>query len=372
MTVQQTGPNADTVLRGYLQRAEVRLSTMHRIAGAFLGGAGLLLLLPAFLREALVQIWGVINHGAALLAADQGLPMVASQFALSLPVIIAYLIPVSALWLLLQDLTLFYFSANIPKNVTLGAIDEPAFHPRFALTAIPFCDDEASGTKKVLRGIQFGSALKHFVLPHAQRDKKWLKALANTEEGRQVALPDDQWLATCPDDGDRPAMRMAFGLAGAYNRNLTAEVAKAELSLIRHNLNLRRLVLRYMKALLTLVWTTLVSFVVLAWLHDEAPDRQVVAVVGGFLGWAVLAPWIVRAPLRWIYREYDQNAADATSDPHLAKFERWVISGCLLASLVGGFTGSIMFGRVAWLGPVIPALALARSLGWKNDALKWL
>lgn len=31
-------------LRAYLQRAEVRLSTMHRIAGAFLGGAGLLTL----------------------------------------------------------------------------------------------------------------------------------------------------------------------------------------------------------------------------------------------------------------------------------------------------------------------------------------
>jgi hypothetical protein len=94
----------------------------------------------------------------------------------------------------------------------------------------------------------------------------------------------------------------------------------------------------------------------------------------GFLIWSVLAPWIVRAPIRWIYREYDQNATDATSDPHLAQFERRVISGCLLAALLAcGTAGCLVGWSLVWLGPVIPGLALARSFGWfKNDFLKWL
>jgi hypothetical protein len=68
MNDKATGTAAEGILRTYLQRAEVRLSTMHRIAGAFLGGAGLLLLLPAFLREALVQVWTVINQCIPILS----------------------------------------------------------------------------------------------------------------------------------------------------------------------------------------------------------------------------------------------------------------------------------------------------------------
>ncbi len=37
-------------MRAYLQRAEVRLSTMHRVAGVLLNGAGLLFLFPVLLK----------------------------------------------------------------------------------------------------------------------------------------------------------------------------------------------------------------------------------------------------------------------------------------------------------------------------------
>src|SRR4051794_34504074 len=37
--------------RAYLQRGETRLSTLHRVAGAFLSGAGLLTLLPVLLSS---------------------------------------------------------------------------------------------------------------------------------------------------------------------------------------------------------------------------------------------------------------------------------------------------------------------------------
>lgn len=51
MSGKTTGPENKNALRAYLQRAKAKLSTMHRIAGAFLGGAGLLLLLPTSLRD---------------------------------------------------------------------------------------------------------------------------------------------------------------------------------------------------------------------------------------------------------------------------------------------------------------------------------
>lgn len=43
-----TDPDARNAMRAFLQRSEVRLSTMHRIANAFLSGAGLLVLFPVF------------------------------------------------------------------------------------------------------------------------------------------------------------------------------------------------------------------------------------------------------------------------------------------------------------------------------------
>lgn len=41
----------------FLARAEVRLSTQQRIAGAFLSGAGLLILLPVLFKEAAIRIF---------------------------------------------------------------------------------------------------------------------------------------------------------------------------------------------------------------------------------------------------------------------------------------------------------------------------
>ncbi|MFZ1415793.1 MAG: hypothetical protein WAS73_14630 [Defluviicoccus sp.] len=382
------GSPADaTVLRAYLQRAEVRLSTMHRIGGAFLGGAGLLLLLPAFLREALVEIPSVINKSIPEVAKNVQLDPYLVGSVLSIPVLIAYLIPVCALWLLLRDLTLFYYSANIPQDLTLGKATEPQFHPRFALTAIPFCDDEGTGIKTTLRATQFTSSLKFFLLPRRKRDRNWLSNLAKIEDEKteaprdQVALPDDDWLRGHEVDSDRRAMRMAFGLAGAYNRTLVQEVAKSELSLIRHNLNLRRLVLRYMKALLTLVWTTLVSFVVLAGLHNVDEKDKINAVVIGFLIWAFFAPLIVRAPLRWVYREADQNTDDATRDRQLRDFEQYVISGCLVAAVLA--SGAVYWLKMTLLGidiwsyvlllPLLPIIALLRSFGKLNfDIFRWV
>ena len=43
-------------MRAFLQRCDVRLSTMHRVATALLSGAGILVLLPAVERDAVLQV----------------------------------------------------------------------------------------------------------------------------------------------------------------------------------------------------------------------------------------------------------------------------------------------------------------------------
>src|SRR5918999_472403 len=45
-------------IRAYLQRAETRISTYQRVAGVFLNGAGLLILLPVLSRDAFSGIVG--------------------------------------------------------------------------------------------------------------------------------------------------------------------------------------------------------------------------------------------------------------------------------------------------------------------------
>ena len=50
-------------MRAFLQRSEVRLSTIHRVAQALLGGSALILLLPLFLRDAFPKMMTVHHLG---------------------------------------------------------------------------------------------------------------------------------------------------------------------------------------------------------------------------------------------------------------------------------------------------------------------
>src|SRR2546427_2935382 len=113
-------------MRSYLQRAETRLSTMHRIAGLFVSGAGLLVLFPAFLNEA------VTNVVSNLLKAPLRIMLPSLAWAsLSLA------LPIWALYLLLHDLVHFYFTAEHP------GVKETWFYPRFVLSGTAFCADES-------------------------------------------------------------------------------------------------------------------------------------------------------------------------------------------------------------------------------------
>jgi len=345
---------------------------MHRIAAAFISGAGLLLLLPLFLKDVLAAIVKVYVDELNLPAHD-GVRALWEILWHGFPVAIAFLIPLSAMYLLLRELILFYFSASIPEPQ--GREGRPVFHPRFALTAIPFADDEGGGAKSTLRALQFKAPLRNFILPHDEREKAWLSQLVHDPEGSKVALPDSEWLAGAPNDDDRGRLRMAFGLAGAYDCTLTDEAAKTELSLIRHNLVLRRLVLRYMKALLLFIWTALVLFCLVSWLGADTQRSQLLSIGFFFLLWSSLAPFWVRAPVRWIYREFDQNSPDRTRDLHLVSFERFVTWLCLVSTLSGiGMTVARLGSPWGWLGLLglaINAVALLRSHGLL-DRFRWV
>lgn len=196
-------------LRAYLARTEVRLSTMHRIAGAFLSGAALLILLPILLKDALSPIMHVYQ------AAYPNLPPLLSlcdgncsnwiyaltQFS---PLLVVFGVPIAALYLLLMDLSKFYFTPNIPG--TPNATTSSNSHPRFSLTAIAYPSDEGEGIRRRLRKMEFypnttETDLSGLVLPRRADGLKWLKALLQDDNSKQVALPT-QLVENAGDTGD--------------------------------------------------------------------------------------------------------------------------------------------------------------------------
>ena len=90
-------------IRAFLQRSEVRLSTVHRVATALLSGAGLMVLLPAIARDSIVTVIRSLVNGELDLA----------HLCLVGAIVISFGLPITALGLLLRDLTRFYFTRGI-------------------------------------------------------------------------------------------------------------------------------------------------------------------------------------------------------------------------------------------------------------------
>jgi hypothetical protein len=299
--------NERSAMRAYLQRAEVRLSTMHRIAGVFLNGAGLLFLLPVFLRDAFVRV--------AKIAFTFGDPL---PRGLATALLLAMLgIPLLALYLLIKDIVNFYFTAYH------AGLRERFFHPRLILSGVAFSDDEARPeVKNAIIASQQTKDMLSFIVPQDQEDRKtYQRILAATQN--QI-IPDKR-LKYMPDKRDELNEEVclfdaALGLAGVVDRSLIEEVAKMEMSLTRHAISLRHLVLRYSKALLLFLLTTVILVVSAEILAPSTTGTQ--PVPGGtgvqspqtdealrllllcvtFVLWAVLTPWLVRRPISWIYR----------------------------------------------------------------------
>jgi hypothetical protein len=316
-------------MRAYLQRAEVRLSTMHRVAGIFLNGAGLLFLFPVFFRDAFVKI---INN---IFAFNSRIGIITSLFML----LISLGVPLWALYLLIKDMVTFYFTAYH------AGLREKFFHPRFILSGISFSEDESKYVKESVIASQQTEDMLSFIIPPDVRDKKGYKSVLAATGGQIIPQKRRKYI---PKDDDVlnenvSLFNTALGLAGVVDRTMIQEVAKMEMSLVRHAINLRHLVLRYSKALLLFLLTTVVFIIgaelmkipqLVGELSTEQTSELINAAVARrqllylsfiFLLWAILTPIIVTRPIAWIYRYAANSLIQIQSDREIAKFERYVI-----------------------------------------------
>lgn len=343
-------------MRAYLQRSEVRLSTMHRVAVGFLSGAGLLFLFPVFLKDGvLILVQALIGYVPTLPAQLQslgGVGVLALYLGLLYPFFLSLSLPAIALILLLGDIVRFYFVSHPPS------FPEDLFNPRFALTGVAFSPDESEEVKARVLRYEYGTDLINFVVSRADARSRYYSAII--DKPRRLIVPTTRKLprliksgvmqlaqpkglddvsdedvvrvqGTYANGGDEESLlnkpyversvreidqfNAALGLAGFIDRPLYEEVAKTEVSLVRHSLKLRRLVLRYFQALLILIWTSLVTFLMLPFLQDSAarfPMPIVFAV--SYLVWAAFAPSIVQLPLYWLVSHSEGEARKAVAN----------------------------------------------------------
>ena len=316
-------------MRAFLQRAEVRLSTMHRVAGAFLSGAGLLFLLPVLFRDYPRELALAILSSFARMG---WLGLAATLLLLSL---VAGTIGVSlySLYLLVKDIVLFYFIGQCP------GFAEDLFYPRFALTAIAFSPDESLRIKDQIIQEQRQADLMSFALPRSAEALD-INIGAWDKLGSSIYSPSRPL-----QDGDSELhrhFRLLLGQAGLVDRDLVSEVARMEVSVVRHNVHLRRLVLRYAKSLLLMIWTIVVMFATILAVQVLKPvpflvQWQWVAPVIAIGVWLTATPRIVRLPIEWIYEWANRNASrtrNVASDPALTLFERNIGKACAFGWLL--------------------------------------
>lgn len=340
-------------MRAFLQRSEVRLSSIHRAATALLSGAGVLVLLPALGREALM------TAARGLLAADRTLANVLLLTGI-VGVIAAIVIVV---WLLLVELTRFYF-----HSTRLTATGWSAVSPHLGIPSLRLPDDELSpsGADLLAAGRADEDSLALLVPPDGR---------ARLRIDRQVAAH-----AGPGSTSDDLARAMALlTLVGARDHSLTLEVARTEYVMARHTQRLQIIILRYMKALLVVVASLLVVLALAAVLAPPSPvgpdvERWSVILL---LTWSPVAMVAVTSPIRWLGALLRSKGATRTGiryDPEMTRLERVIavvtsvvallavtagIDVILRAGEAGGtgrtgaFAGALAAGLVAHVGVLL-------------------
>ncbi|CAN5573891.1 hypothetical protein BH10PLA2_BH10PLA2_25130 [soil metagenome] len=377
----------ETRMLSYLQRSEVRLSTMHRIGGIFLNGAGLLFVLPIFFRDTLIDVVNLARFQAASWA----------HYPLLALLVMTVAVPTLAMFSLVRDMVDFYFVGQPiagPSDTS-----EESFNLRFGLSALSIpssveLDNEQDPLKrKVIEEHRKDIAKLRLLIPFLQDETGQRKR--QTAASRAI-IPLSR-RAICEDDPELSQLYGAFGLAGLVDRSLIEEVAWAEAAQVRHVLALRRLVLRYIKALLVLLWTIGVFLVCSKWVwvppnpgvvHAAVGARVTVALSAGCFLWSAITPFVIQFPLRWIHSRtaLPQGFDSAYRDKDLVSFELTVIVICvaafaissiLLATAVSesfhwewrptaGIVAAAVVGTVNaayWLFRIGRAMASARGVG---------
>ena len=278
-------------MRSYLQRCDVRLSTVHRVATALLSGAGILVLLPAVERDSVLQVIRALLAG----------PVSWSRGLLLVAVVLSIFLALAVLWLVIIELTRFYFDANHVIHA-----DGEVFSPRFTLTGLRLPSDELG-------------AASGAVYTQRHTDPEIVRLLVpGNERGRHRI---DQQIAAYPGlldetlESDVARAAALFELAAARRRTLLEEVIKVEYVMVRHMQRIQVVVLRYVKALMVIIVTALASFATSAAVNGEArvsvPSERWIA--GAMLVWAPLALIVVASPVRWLEKLLRSEGAQKTT-----------------------------------------------------------
>jgi hypothetical protein len=329
-------------MRSYLQRCEVRLSTLHRIATAFISGAGLLLLVPVFFKDAIKDIITILleQHVNQFPSLDPRIALVLTGLlflSVLYPLLLSLAIPVYGVYLLLKDIVHFYFTIYTP------GFSQNLHNPTFALTGVLFSVDESPQVKQEAMRYQYEATQAGFMIPFSkERSELYFDTIIKNTEGDIIPHSRDlerlQAMQVLPEGYDAMNVQRfnaALGIARSLDRTLVQEVAVTEMSLVRHVLYLRRLMLRYVKTLLMFIWTMLIAFMILPFLHDSRFPALLILAAAYFV-WSTTVMKVMSLPTYWIYRHLHTHEDGHHIDPQLKHMQNRVRVFCKAAIASSG------------------------------------
>lgn len=182
--------------------------------------------------------------------------------------------------------------------------------PTFSLGGLAFSPDKSPEAKRAVMRYQYSRPehMKYLMPFSSKRRELYFDHLIEETEGRIIPKSRRFERLTAegllPPDADEHLINQfntALGITRVFDRHLVEEVAYQEMAIVRNVMYLRRLVLRYVKALLLFVWTMLTSFVMLPFLQEPRLPSFVV-LSAGYLVWSLLAPGVMGLPIRWMFR----------------------------------------------------------------------
>lgn len=340
-------------MRAYLQRCEVRLSTMHRIATAFISGAGLLLLIPVFFRDVIdgILILFLAQAENIFPAFPREVGIITSlvlYLLLLYPLMLSLFIPLYGVYLLVKDIVHFYFTLYMP------GFPANLLNPTFSLHGVTYSPDESPRVKQAVMRYQYQNSHMNFMMAFSEgkRQAYFDDLIASTGGG---ILPATRQIDRMVDAGQLPPeydatevnrFNAAMGIARSLDRSLVEEVAVTEMALVRAVIYLRRLVLRYVKTLLMFIWTTTIAFLMLPFLNDERfPTFLILAL--GYTVWGLFVMRIIRQPITWIYRHREDEINGEHIDAQITLLENRVEPLHRLAVLAS--TVALILAVISWL-----------------------
>ncbi len=236
--------------------------------------------------------------------------------------ILVFVLPFVVLFVLLGDLTRFYFHA-----LHLEAGDGQAFAPRFTLTGLLLPTDELSPhAASILAEVRADPTMIESLVPANPATRASIDAKLDAYGG----------LNRTQNPGDAGRAVGLFKLVASRPRTLAEEVAKVEYGMVRHLLRLQVIVMRYVKALLAFLTTAIAVVALLAVVHTD-PKLGATAelwFISIIACWAPAIVFVVGSPVRWVdnlLRAEGATVASVASDREFNAIERITI----LAAIIG-------------------------------------